>query len=430
MDSTLDARHACIMMLQDFYKSHKPIDFFERIHFKGLCERDRILAHAIVTTLMRHHGEIDFLIDQFMKRPFSKLSIERHLIRIGITQLLFIDSIPEHAAIHGTVELTKEMGRTKASHVINAILRRAQREGLSLLGQHKHKYLNIPEWLKSKLTEYYGRSQRDDIMANMLKQARIDLRIRQKTHLSDIQKCAYAVPLHPETYRIQEKNTPITTLPGWEKGHLYVQDAITQMPARFLEKHLNTQGSILDMCAAPGGKTIQLCDAFPHRDIIASDFNFGRLKRLRENITRCQVHPLTLCANGTKLPLNTNTIAGILLDAPCSATGTTRRHPDILQTRTLDDIEELITLQQSLLTEAIRVLKPAGILVYSTCSLMHSESEQQTTWLLSQFPDMELIPLTSHDTNNQQTLTKKGELRATPAQKLDGFYTAVFKKNA
>lgn len=430
MDEALSSRNASVNVIREIIINGLHIDVAESQGLANLSDRERKLSKAITSTTLRHIGEISYLIDKFMKHPFDHDSLEKNIMRIGIAQLLFMDSIPSHAAIHGAVELAKIRGKVRATGIINAILRRAQREGLPMLSKLNVHKLNIPTWIQEKITKDYGPVKSEAIFEYMLKVAKIDLRLRNNTILSneDIEEYFYNIPIHEETYRLTKKNISVTEIPGWDEGMIYVQDAAAQIPARIFKK-LEIEGDILDTCAAPGGKTIQLIDLYPNRNIHALEINESRIDKISQNFERCGIDCSIIVGDASQTGFNDESYAGILLDVPCSSTGTSRRHPDVLLSRKPRDIKSLIAIQKSILKEASRLIKPKGIIVYSTCSLFKSESETQISTFLEENENFERVKITPKDVgDNQYIINENGELRTTPADNLDGFFTACIRK--
>ncbi|MFT7432916.1 MAG: 16S rRNA (cytosine967-C5)-methyltransferase [Alphaproteobacteria bacterium] len=432
MDEALSSRNASVNIIREVIIREQPLELAESKILPSLNERERKLSRAITATTLRHIGEISYLIDKFMKHPFDNDSLEKNIMRIGIAQLLFMDSIPAHAAIHGAVELAKVRGKVRATGIINAILRRTQREGLTALEKTNAPKLNIPNWIQQKIINDYGPVRSEAIFEYMLKISKIDLRMRDQDIIEneDIQELIYNIPIHTETFRLKQKHIAITDIPGWDDGKMYVQDAAAQIPAR-LFNNLNTEGDILDMCAAPGGKTIQLIDAHKDRKITAIDLSQKRIARVHENFKRCQVSATVVCGDASKTGFDDQSFAGILIDAPCSATGTSRRHPDVLITRKPEHVRNLTVIQENILNEAARLLKVNGIMVYATCSLFHEEGEKQIESFLKNHANFEVVPVTLDEVGgNEYIINDQGEVRTTPAENMDGFFAARLRKNA
>lgn len=430
MDEALSSRNASVNIIREVIIKKVPVEIAESRALPSLSERERKLAKAITSTTLRHVGEISFLIDKFMKHPFDNDSLEKNIMRIGIAQLLFMDSIPSHAAIHGAVELAKIRGKVRATGIINAILRRAQREGMEILSKENLNTLNIPKWIREKIISDYGKVRGEAIFEYMLKIAKIDLRVRDRSVLEsdDHEEFFYNIPIHEETFRLRKKHISVTEIPGWDQGKIYVQDAAAQIPARLFSK-LDIDGDILDACAAPGGKTIQLIDLYPNRNIHGLELNEARIEKISQNFERCQVHcPITV-GDASKTDFDDAHFSGVLLDVPCSSTGTSRRHPDVLLSRTSENIKSLIQIQKSILKEGARILKPGGLLIYSTCSLFKSEGEEQIMTFLEENTDFERVKIEPQDVGeNEYIINENGELRTTPAENLDGFFTACLRK--
>lgn len=430
MDEALSSRNASVNIIREVIIKNLPIEVAESRALPSLSEREQKLAKAITSTTLRHIGEISFLIDKFMKHPFDNDSLEKNIMRIGIAQLLFMDSIPSHAAIHGAVELAKIRGKVRATGIINAILRRAQREGGDILSKTTPHELNIPKWIQKRIINDYGQVRGEAIFEYMLKAAKIDLRIREKSVLEteNAEEFFYNIPIHNETYRLRKKHVPVTEVPGWDEGKIYVQDAAAQIPARMFKK-LEIEGDILDTCAAPGGKTIQLIDLYPERNVHALELNEARIEKISQNFERCQVHCAVTVGDASKTNFDDEKFAGILVDAPCSSTGTSRRHPDVLISRNEASIESLRKIQSDILNESARLLKEGGLLVYSTCSLFKAESEDQIAEFLERHPEFERVKITAEDVgDNEYIINELGELRTTPAENLDGFFTSCLRK--
>lgn len=409
-------------MLQAVLRKKLPIDQLIDDHFSRLSPQDYSFAKAVALTTFRHMGEIDFLIKSYMQRPFDKKTIELYLLRTGLAQLLFMDSVSDHAAINETVESAKKLKRTKTAGVINGVMRKAQREGQDLLKEKNTADKNIPQWLKERLQHDYGKVKAKTIFPAMMTEAGLDIRLRDFSLADDYAQIGEKQKTSSETYRIQE-GIAATDLPAWDEGKVIVQDAVAQIPARLL-KPLQAEGKVVDACSAPGGKTVQLCDYLPKHNIIAGDINPKRLKRVEENLKRCQVQAEVKELDATK-EMPKNSVAAFLLDVPCSATGTTRRNPDVLHTRSVAGVNELVELQKNILWSAAKSVKKDGIIIYSTCSLLKEEGETQIYEFLKCHPEFERLPIKPKELGGQDKwLNRHGDLRTTPDFGVDGFYAA------
>ncbi len=428
----LDSRRAALHLLQEVLGNRTPLDqAAAQLPFQ-LSGKDRALALAIVTAVCREKGRMDALLTQFMKNPFKDQSIVQFIAYIGLSQLLLMDGIKPHAAIYTAVELARQKKIAPALlRTLNAILRRAQREGAERLAALPVD-LNIPPWLQETLHHDYG-EQTEAVFTAFFAPSPFSVRVRDphiyetfyETFPAEIDGLEgfFTIDLLPDS---------LEELPGWVEGKVYLQNPAAGLPAHFLAQSALPEGAVLDLCAAPGGKTLHLMDLLPGRDILAADISPRRLQTLSENFARCRVREPwhLLAADGTTLPFADNTFAGILLDAPCSATGTLARHPDIFHTRTPADIASLTHLQDVLLEEALRILKPGGTLIYATCSLIKEEGGARLRHLTAKNNLAEETPFTSEDTGTflKKFLTSNGHIRTLPGAGWDGFFVGRLTK--
>jgi 16S rRNA (cytosine967-C5)-methyltransferase len=240
-----------------------------------------------------------------------------------------------------------------------------------------------------------------------------------------------AVPVMADSVRIAERDRPVEALPGYDAGLWWVQDAAAAIPARLLGARPG--GRVLDLCAAPGGKTAQLIKA-GYR-VTALDSDSGRMERLRENLRRLDYAAETVIADAAN-HAPAGRYDGVLLDAPCSATGTFRRHPEVIWRRSAADVAGRVRLQRSLLANAFRCLDTAGTLVYCVCSLEPEEGEGQVNWALAALPGLELWPVEPGELPGlEAAVTARGLVRTHPAMApggrdggMDGFFVARFRR--
>tara|TARA_R100000005_G_scaffold71393_1_gene38883 strand:- start:1773 stop:3050 length:1278 start_codon:yes stop_codon:yes gene_type:complete len=419
--SVTSSRAAAIQILSRVLQKHQALDDVLDETLKGLDGRDRALARAIVSTTLRHLGVIDALIDRMLERPLPEKIVDvRHALRIGITQILFLD-IPSHAAVHDTVALIPE--RSKYKGLVNALLRRTDRQGAKLLSTLDAEKLNTPGWLWQAWQDHYGEDVTRRIAAAHRQEALLDITIRDKAEKWAPLLAADILP----TGTLRRNNSgDIPELPGFEEGEWWIQDAAAALPARLFG---DVRGkNILDICAAPGGKTAQLASGGAH--VIALDRSKGRLKRLQQNMDRLKLEVEVIVAEAEKYTPATAP-DGILLDAPCSSTGTLRRHPDVAYLKSPDDVTKLAALQSRLLDHAADILKPGGMLVYSVCSLQASEGEQQIGAFLARHSDFERLPVTAGEVGDvAELINPQGDLRCLPFHLggMDGFFAARLRK--
>ena len=342
--------------------------------------------------------------------------------------------VPDHAAVDLSVRLVQSDRRAaKYAGLINAVLRRCAREGQPLIDEVKSKTLDIPEWLMTRWVAHYGASVARDIAAAMSHEPSLDITVKSDP-------AHWATRLHGETLPTGTVRTllqgSVTMLPGFAEGQWWVQDAAAALPARLLGDVAGK--SIADLCAAPGGKTAQLAHAGAR--VTAVDRSPARMARLRDNLARLALQAETVVIDAAEWQSAANDgFDGVLIDAPCTSTGTIRRHPDVSWLRQETDIGALVGVQTRLLQKAVAMLRPGGILVYCTCSLEPEEGEQGIAALLAADPAMRRVPIESGEVAGlEQTINPQGDLRTLPCHLphqdprlggLDGFYAARLVKS-
>lgn len=394
--------------------------------FTKLSDRDRGLAVLITRTALRHLGEIDALIATFLDKPFGKKGRgAQHVLRVGLAQLMFLDIAP-HAAVDTTVDLCKGGELAPYRKLVNAVLRRAQREGKTLLESMDAASLNTPEWLWNSWIEAYGIETARAIAAQHLKEPPLDLTTKADPAHWATELDAQLMPTG--TLRRAHKGS-ITGLPGFDEGAWWVQDLAASLPARLLG---NVQGmDVIDLCAAPGGKTMELAAA--GGQVVAVDRSEKRLERVKQNLERTHLSAKLVTADAeTWRPALL--ADAVLLDAPCSATGTARRHPDVLCLKTHADVIKLANLQARLLKAAVEMVRPGGLIVYCTCSLQPEEGERQIEALIASGAPVELDPVKPAEAGTlANIITADGYLRTLPSHLaeqggMDGFFAARLRR--
>jgi len=389
--------------------------------YSNLQPQDKALARAIASTTLRHFGEIQELIKQRLTKrlPVSAPYLPG-VLYTAVAQILFME-VADHAAVSLAVDAAAS--DPKARHfkpLVNGVLRGLLREREAF---EPDDTLNTPEWLRTMLINQYGADKAHAIMQANMQRADLDLTMRADPE-------AWATRLNGEmigerTVRLAAVSK-VFELDGFKSGDWWVQDAAASVPADLLMNVLRRGGSltdthVLDACAAPGGKTAQLAAA--GLQVTALDISEHRLKRLHENLQR-----LNLSANMVTADLLTmddqSAFDAILLDAPCSATGTIRRHPDVAWLKTRAQINELKTLQRNMLVKAAKLLKPGGTMVFCTCSLLAEEGEAHLDYVQNEL-GLVLDPIVPDETNLCSPLTvADGVFRSTPdmVPSMDGFF--------
>jgi 16S rRNA (cytosine967-C5)-methyltransferase len=369
--------------------------------------RDRAAAHRIAATVLRRQGTLDAVLEPFLTR--SPPERVRLILRIGAAGLLFLDT-PAHAAVGTAVALARARRLEPFAGLVNAVLRRVARDGVSALVDLDAPRLDTPGWLWTA----WGDRARAIAIAHQ-HEAPLDLTLRPGATPPE------GATLLPNGTARLEAGTRVTELPGFDDGDFWVQDAAASLPARLLDARAGER--VCDLCAAPGGKTAQL--ALTGAAVTALDRDAARLRRLRENMTRLGLAPDIVEADALDWTPD-EPFDAILLDAPCSATGTARRHPDMLRLRRPQDIAILVERQRALLAASARLLRPGGRLVYATCSLQPEEGRAIIEHALGNGP-WRLSPIASDETSGlADAVTPDGMLRTDPgmAIAMDGFFAA------
>ena len=402
---------------------------------KTLSDRDRALMRRLVATILRRLGTLGHVLSRLLDRgvPTDAPRAQSALL-IGAAQILWMD-VPDHAAVDLSVRLVQSDRRAaKYAGLVNAVLRRCAREGQPLIDEVKSQTLDIPAWLLARWTAHYGAAVARAIADAIGHEPSLDITVKSDP-------AQWATRLHGETLPTGTVRTllqgSVTMLPGFTEGQWWVQDAAAALPARLLGD-VNGK-SVADLCAAPGGKTAQLAHAGAR--VTAVDRSPGRMARLRDNLARLALGAETVVADAAEWQgaKSGEGFDCILIDAPCSSTGTIRRHPDIAWLRQETDIGALMALQKRLLQKAVALLKPGGTLVYCTCSLEPEEGEQAIAALLANEPAVRRAPIAAGEVAGlAEILTSEGDLRTLPCHLphpdprlsgLDGFYAARLVKS-
>ena len=360
----------------------------------------------------------------------------KHLLHIAVAQIFYLN-LPDHSAVDLAVEAANSDPRNrKYAGLVNALLRRLSRNKERALEHTLHPETNVPEWFSKSIADAYGAEKAAAILAMHAYEPPIDFTVK-----SDPQAWAEklgGVALPNGSVRLETVEGNLTDLPGFAEGDWWVQDAAASLPARLMGDIKGKR--VADLCAAPGGKTAQL--VLQGADVTALDMSENRLKRLQGNLDRLGFKARTVVTNLLDFKPD-ELFDAVLVDAPCSSTGTVRRHPDVPWTKTPQDIEKLATLQAKLLAHAVNLVKPGGTIVFSNCSLHPLEGEEVARKALKNL-ELAAYPITLDDCPGLEGLiTKEGFLRSTPADLpaehfdgnphmagMDGFFAARFKRKA
>lgn len=390
--------------------------------------RDRAFANRLVTQTLRRTGHLDLIIGALLERGLPKRSGNFEVVlRLGLTELLFMDDAAEHSALFLAVELVKRDKRAMhLAKLMNGVLRRAQRDAEQFSNLPLEKL--FPDWVAKRWTKAYGAEAVTGFGAALLAGAPLDLTLRDAG--DGLAAELGAVQVAEDSFRLAQRDSVIAQLPGYEDGRFWVQDASAAIPARLFGLAAGAQ--VLDMCAAPGGKTAQLAKA--GYQVTALDNSESRMGRVSENLSRLGFAAELVVADGTSYD-PVEKFDGVLVDAPCTATGTFRRHPELAWQRQEKDIAGRVELQKKLLKQAVNCLNPGGVLIYATCSLEPEEGEAQAAWILQTFGQLKVVPISMSEASVfAPGLDAMGFLRIYPgfaplpvAGELDGFFVARFR---
>jgi 16S rRNA (cytosine967-C5)-methyltransferase len=396
----------------------------------SLPERDRALTRRLVATVLRRLGTLRHLLGLYLERGIPKDSprVETALL-LGAAQILWLD-VPDHAAVDLSVRLVQPDRRDAGyAGLVNAVLRRIAKNAAQQLRGRDTVTLDTPDWLMARWRRAYGPELAHAIAAANGQEPALDITVR-----SDPEHWANALggQVLPTGSVRAIVHGPVPRLPGYADGAWWVQDAAAALPAQLLG---DVRGkSVADLCAAPGGKTAQLAAAGAR--VTAVDRSAPRLERLKQNLARLGLEAETVAADITEW--QSEPFDAVLLDAPCSATGTIRRHPDIPWLKRESDIASLATLQRRLLARAVELTRPGGLIVYCTCSLEPDEGVEPVTELLASDSRVRRHTLVESDVHGRaEFLDGAGDLRTFPCQLpdsnpqmsgLDGFYACRMER--
>ncbi len=391
--------------------------------------RDRAFHHQLVMTTIRHGGEIEAVLKVFLQRkPKGRAEIIIDILHLGIAQVLYLD-VPVYAATSTTVDLVRHSGLAGHVKLVNAIMRRVVEKGSGVLEKLDAPRLNTPDWLWHNWSAAYGMETCRAIAQANACEPDLDLSLKEINQGPDWAEKLAGNVLPNGSVRLNSGGQ-IEALDGYKEGLWWVQDAAATLPVTLLG---DVSGlSVVDLCAAPGGKTMQLASA--GAIVSALDRSKKRLKVLHRNLYRTHLKARVIHADA--LTWNPDELFdGVLLDAPCSATGTLRRHPDIALHKSQQDIISLTALQDDLIDAACKMVKPGGLLIYCTCSLQPEEGPERISAALERGLPLEIIPPTPNEFPGlSHAITPEGALRTLPSHwpeygGLDGFYAVRLKKS-
>lgn len=407
------------------------LDPLLRNHSEAISGRDHALARELATGAVRRFYSLCAQINAALNEPLKKRDRDvMALLLVGAYQLRHT-RIPTHAAVHATVEAARATGKPWAARLTNAILRRLQREPTDLGDDDEEAHYDHPQWMIDALREQHPEDFESILQCNLTR-APMALRInrRQTSRAEYLDRLtAEAVSAHPgglaETAVILDTPCPSESLPGAEQGAFMVQDEGAQLAAELLAPAAGHR--VLDACAAPGGKACHLAELAPQAALVLIEADPTRATQLADVVER---HAIRCVIHNAHAEILTDWWDGgefdrILFDAPCTASGAVRRHPDIRLLRRPSDADNLAATQRLLLCRLWQTLKPDGLLLYCTCSLFHAENDGVISTFLEQNPDavVESIPLTA----GKPTVTGRQLLPTENAH--DGFFFSLLRKS-
>lgn len=397
-------------------------------------ERDRALAAELSFGVCRWYRRLDALISLLLQKPFKNKDRDLHvLLLVGAYQLLY-SRIPPHAAVSSVVEASRGLGKAWASKLVNGVLRRLQREHAALeqrVDTDAATRFAQPDWLYQAIVAAWP-AQAERILTALQGRPPMVLRVAlnkigREDYLARLTAQGLGARAHPTvpSALVLDSAVPVDRLPGFEQGLVSVQDAGAQLAANCLD--LQPGQLVLDACAAPGGKTLDILQSVDGLQVTALDVDAERLQRVAQNLRRGGVQA-DLQAGDAAQPQHADwgrvRYDRILVDAPCSATGVMRRHPDIRLLRRATDLPELVQRQSTILSALWGLLVPGGRLLYVTCSLLPAENAQQVEAFLACHADAQPVELPTVP----GTPCGEGVQLLPGIDDTDGFYYAALHK--
>jgi 16S rRNA (cytosine967-C5)-methyltransferase len=407
----VDARSLALHTLREIYTkdAYADVALDRALQKHTLPDNERRLATELVYGTVRRRGTLDALITQLANKPADKQELlVRLILQLGLYQLRYLENIPHRAAVHTTVELARRNRLERASGFINGVLRNYLRlaEQGDPLRLPKDPIARIavqqsyPEWLVRLWVGQYGLAETEALCIALNEPPTIDIRVNtlratpQQVQTAFTEAGVEITPLvgMATGFRLVGRGSGIERLPGFSDGWWTVQDGAAQLVGHLVAPQAGE--TVIDACAAPGGKTLHLADLMGDTGkVIAVDRTASRLATLTRAVERLGVTSIQIHEGDSRhQPEFHGQVERVLLDAPCSVLGTLHRHADARWRQTPETIAELVTLQQGLLEETARWVKPGGVMVYATCTLNQAENEAQILKFLEQHHDWQIVP--------------------------------------
>jgi 16S rRNA (cytosine967-C5)-methyltransferase len=430
MSEAPTARHVALDLIGAVLRRKRPLDdaIEDSPAMHRLPGRDRAFARLLVATVLRRLGQIDAMVGDCLNVPLApRAALVQDILRLGVAQLLFLRT-PPHAAVATSVDIAQSRGFVSHKGLVNAVLRRLSVEGAERIGEQAAPRLNTPDWLWQSWSKTYGEATARAIAKAHLKEAPLDLTLRD--NVETWRERLEGVLLPTGTLR-RAAGGALATLPGYADGAWWVQDAAAALPARLFGDVSGRE--VVDLCAAPGGKTAQLASAGAR--VTAVDRSTRRLDRLVANFERLDLSVEAVGADAlTWRP--PHQVEAVLLDAPCSTTGAIRRHPDVPHLKLPEDVARLSAVQENLLRAAIDMLQPGGMLIYCTCSLEPEEGPERIESLFDAGAPVERREIDPEEIGAPpEWISPVGDLRTLPCyfgefDGVDGFFCSRLIKQS
>ena len=430
-DDALAPRKLALLMLEDVARADLGDGVERQLAQSKLPPRDKAFAMRLAMQVLRTQKLADAILAHFLKTPIDmeRAAFVQRVLRMGVAQLLWLGTAP-HAAVHSSVELIKQSRFKGLSGMANAVLKRIANEGADYLATLDQPRILLPDWIWQSWCGHYGEETTRELAMSLLNEPPLDLTVKENA--AEWAEKLGAVLLPTGSLRL-ENGGQVNALEGFDAGAWWVQDAAAALPAKLLLSAIETKNpTLLDLCAAPGGKTAQL--AASGAKVIAVDRSKRRMERMGRNLKR-----LKLADNVEQIVANLlewepkEKVDGILLDAPCTATGTFRRQPEVLINKSPVEVAELAALQRAILLRALEWLKPGGVLVYATCSLENPEGGAHMDEVAKR-SDVTLVPVLPGEMPDcAVSISSEGALRTLPIHwkekgGMDGFFAFRVRK--
>ncbi len=418
----LAARKAALAIFSQVQRQRRPLDT-QLDSLKNLPPRDAGFARALASESLRHFGALDAVVRHFVPKPLPphKAGPATEILMLGACELLILKVAP-HAAVDAANDLAS--ADNKAVHfksLINAVLRRIAREGEAVRAGRDTPRLNTPDWLWSRWAAQYGDNIARRIAEAHAKEAPLDITLKRTDAVHP-----ESVPLFGLSRRVSDQ-ARVEDLAGFADGGWWVQDVAATLPVALLGDVAGKR--VIDLCAAPGGKSLQL--AARGAEVTAVEMDSVRAGRIRENLERTGLNAHVVQSDVRDFQ---GTAPLVLLDAPCTATGTIRRHPDRPWIKSAAEVTAHAAVAYDLMESAAAMVEPDGLLVFSVCSLEREEGEEQIASFLAAHPEFARVPVTAPEVfNHAEWISPQGDLRTLPCHLseiggMDGFYAARLRR--